>query len=363
MPESNLSKSDVFLDLFVLELANNHWGSLERGKEIIRQHGRVMQEEGVKAAIKFQFRDVDTFVHDTFKVPDKVDRKGEVIAAPGSSSRYIKKTIATKLTPSEFDELLTEVRRHRLGTMATPFDERSVEWCKDMDIDIVKIASQDAKSWTLIERIVGIGKPTIISNGGTDITDLDRVVELFDKEGVPLAINHCVSLYPSEDYHLELNQIDFLRERYPGHVIGFSTHEYNDWSSSMHIAAAKAARTFERHVDIQDAEGTPVSTYCSLPHQIQEWIRTYKKGQEMMGGSSAVPRVPSEKELKYVQSVSRGLYALRDLPVGSVISKDGLGTDFSFAIPLQENQISSRDLAEELVLKKGIKKGEPIFFE
>ena len=31
---------------------------------------------------------------------------------------------------------------------------------------------------------------------------------------------------------LELNQIDFLRNRYPSITIGFSTHEYHDWTSS-----------------------------------------------------------------------------------------------------------------------------------
>jgi len=43
-----------------------------------------------------------------------------------------------------------------------------------------------------------------------------------------------------------LNQIDFLRDRYPGHTIGWSSHECTDWSSSIAIAYAKGARTFER---------------------------------------------------------------------------------------------------------------------
>ena len=28
-------KNNIFEDLFVLELANNHWGNIERGKKII----------------------------------------------------------------------------------------------------------------------------------------------------------------------------------------------------------------------------------------------------------------------------------------------------------------------------------------
>ena len=41
--------------------------------------------------------------------------------------------------------------------------------------------------------------------------DLDDLVRFFEKRDIPLAINHCVSLYPSEDDELELDQIDYLK--------------------------------------------------------------------------------------------------------------------------------------------------------
>ena len=57
----------IFENLFVLELANNHWGSLERGKQIVREFAKVVKENKVKAAIKLQFRDTDNFIHKDFK--------------------------------------------------------------------------------------------------------------------------------------------------------------------------------------------------------------------------------------------------------------------------------------------------------
>ena len=36
-------KNNVFEDLFVLELANNHWGSIERGKKIITDFSRIVR--------------------------------------------------------------------------------------------------------------------------------------------------------------------------------------------------------------------------------------------------------------------------------------------------------------------------------
>ena len=53
--------ADIFSDLFVLELANNHYGRLSRGLKIVRDYGAIVRKHGVKAAIKLQFRDVDQF--------------------------------------------------------------------------------------------------------------------------------------------------------------------------------------------------------------------------------------------------------------------------------------------------------------
>ena len=47
-----MNESNIFEDLFVLEIANNHWGSVERGKKIIHDYSRVIRHNNVKAAIK-----------------------------------------------------------------------------------------------------------------------------------------------------------------------------------------------------------------------------------------------------------------------------------------------------------------------
>jgi sialic acid synthase SpsE len=117
--------------------------------------------------------------------------------------------------------------------MATPFDEASVDLCIELSVDIIKIASSDINDWILIEKIAKTRKPVIASSGGSSLKDTDDLVKFFRNRNIPLALNHCVSLYPTEDADLELNQIDYLRERFPDLTIGFSTHEYHDWTSSI----------------------------------------------------------------------------------------------------------------------------------
>ena len=56
-------------DLFIYDLANNHQGDIKHAKAIIQEVGRVNAEAGVRGALKFQFRQLDTFIH-----PDYQDR-------------------------------------------------------------------------------------------------------------------------------------------------------------------------------------------------------------------------------------------------------------------------------------------------
>jgi sialic acid synthase SpsE len=339
---------DIFDELFVLELANNHWGSLERGLKIITDFSRIVRFNNVRASIKLQFRDVDNFIHRDFR--DRTD------------IRYIKKTLDTKMTEDDYATLVKAVRQSGCIPMATPFDEKSVNLCVELGIPIIKIASSDLNDWFLIEKIADTRKPVIVSTGGSSLKDIDDLVIFFENRNVPLAINHCVSLYPSEDSELEMNQIDYLKNRYPNHVIGFSTHEYTDWTSSMLIAYAKGARTFERHIDIE-MDGVPVSPYCSLPEQVDIWFKAFQKAKEMCGAPGTQKRMPPEREIKYLDALVRGVYAKRDLPEGYILNHDRLNEDLYLAVPLQKGQISCRELMSGEILTRACNKDEPIMID
>lgn len=335
---------DIFEDLFVLEMANNHLGRLARGLKIISTFSQIVRFNNVRAAIKLQFRDVGRFIH-----ADYADR---------TDIRYIKKTRDTRMSDQDYATLVKAVRQANCIPMATPFDEKSVDLCCELGIPFLKIASSDLNDWFLIEKIAATKKPVIVSTGGSSLKDIDDLVTFFRNRNIPLAINHCVSLYPSEDRELEMNQIDFLRSRFPANTVGFSTHECADWTSSMLIAYAKGARTFERHIDI-DAEGVKVSPYCSLPEQTDTWFKAFHKAKEMCGAAGTQKRIPPQKEIEYLDSLVRGVYLNSDLPEGHVICDD----DVHLAIPLLQGQISCRELMRGEVLRCAVKKDSPLMID
>ncbi len=342
------SKNEIFDGLFVLELANNHLGDLSRGLNQVEEFSQVVRFNNVKAAIKLQFRDMDTFVH-----PDYVGSK---------DVKYIKKTTEKKLTKKEYKILVDKIVSSGCIPMSTPFDEASVDLCQEFNLPIIKVASSDINDWPLLERIAKTKKPVILSNGGSSLKDQDDVVTFFLNRDIPIALNHCVSLYPSEDSELELNQIDFLKNRYPEIVIGHSTHEYHDWTNSMLIAYAKGARTFERHIDTPK-DGYDMQVYNSTSEQIDIWFKAYFKAIEMCGGSPHQKRRNTEREIKYLDALVRGVYAKKDIPQGYVVKNEEFEDYFYLAVPLHKGQLSVREIKNGEVFITGVKKDEKILID
>src|SRR3990167_4170530 len=155
-------RKNIFEDLFVLELANNHWGLVSRGLKIIAEFSKVVRFNNVKAAIKLQFRDVATFIHQDFQDRDDV--------------RYIKKTRATQMVRDDYAVLVQAIVKGGCIPMATPFDEKSVDLCVAFDMPVIKIASSAINDWPLIEKIAATRRSVIVSTGGASQKDLDDMV-------------------------------------------------------------------------------------------------------------------------------------------------------------------------------------------
>tara|TARA_B100000029_G_C17438051_1_gene910456 strand:- start:82 stop:1155 length:1074 start_codon:yes stop_codon:yes gene_type:complete len=339
-----MQDNSIFHELFVLELANNHWGSLQRGLKIIQDYGKVVNNNKIKASIKFQFRNVKEFIHPKYYFDKDI--------------RYVDKTRRTEISWKSMGEMIREVSRQGMLTMATPFDEYSIEKCVDFDLDVIKVASSDVKDKNLVKLIGNARKPVIASSGGCSLEDLDWIINFFSKINVPFALNHCVSIYPSEDKNLQLNQIDFLKNRYPETIIGFSSHEYTSWDYSMMIAYAKGARTFERHIDI-DHENIPVSKYCSLPDQAEIWFKAFHKAKEFCGDSPKKIRKIDIEESDYLDNLVRGVYLNKKRSANNMITSE----DVFFAIPKIEGQLSCQDFYDGIYIKGDLEKNQPIMYK
>lgn len=327
-PVTNRPGRFDFEGLMILDMANNHQGDVEHGKRIIRESAAVVAERGARATVKFQFRNLDTFIH-----PDHLR---------SSDNKHVGRFLSTRLSEEEFKELADEVRRGGMITMATPFDEDSVDMLQRLDIDVIKVASCSAIDWPLLTKIAEAGKPVVCSTAGLSLTQVDNLVSFFDHRGVDYALMHCVAVYPTPTEKLNLDRIRVFRERYPHISVGYSTHEDPSKIDIIKYAYALGARLFERHVGIA-TDTIKLNAYSSTPEQIGQWLDSHQEAVIM--GQKIRRQEEDEEEVSSLNSLARGVYANRDLKAGQTLARQ----DVFFAMPVNPGQLTSGQWKEGMV--------------
>lgn len=334
-------KSFDFQDLFLFDLANNHQGSVEHGLSIVRAIGKIVQKEKIRGAIKFQFRQLDSFIHPSHKI--------------GSKNKHIPRFLSTRLETKQFQILLQAVRNEGLLAVCTPFDEESVDLAAGMGFDALKVASCSAMDWPLLEKIAESCHPIIFSTGGLQINQIDDLASFFEHRACEFAMMHCVSIYPIPENDFQLNQIDVLKKRYPGKTVGWSTHENPDEIAPVQIAVAKGARMFERHVGIA-TQDIKLNAYSATPEQVNRWIAAWKQAVELCGSAE---RKINSVEQESLESLRRGVYVREEIKKGQSISRKQV----YFAMPYVEGQLKSGNWSDKIVAADDIKINTPVLVE
>jgi N-acetylneuraminate synthase len=314
-----------FSDLFVLEVANNHQGDEAHGLKLIQAHGEVVKKHGVRAAFKFQLRDLSTFIHPAHQ--------------QHSTLPHVKRFQSTALPKGAMAHLVEAVRAAGCITMCTPFDEASVKACMALDFEVLKVGSCSARDWPLLEAMARTGRPVICSTGGLGMNAIDDLVSFFQHRGVHFALMHCVSLYPTPPHLLELSQIKRLRRRFPTVPIGFSTHEDPDNTQPIKLAYAYGAQMFERHVGLPSSE-VSLNAYSSTPQQLDAWLAAFQEARDMAGDPHKKRVTPKEEEA--LRLLERGVFAQTDLVAEAPLSRERV----YFAFPRQAGQLTSGEFKE-----------------
>lgn len=313
--------------LFIFEMANNHQGSAEHGKRIIREMRRICDGFGeFEFAFKFQYRDLDTFIH-----PECRGR---------TDIKNVKRFQDTRLSMEQFEELLKEVRNNGFLAICTPFDEASAGHIARQKYDYVKIASCSFGDWPLLEKIAEAKMPVIASAAGSDMETIHSVMLFFHNRSIDASLMHCVAEYPTANTGLQMNQIDYYRSQFPGLRIGFSTHEDPDNMLPVRIAVAKGAEIFEKHVGVP-TENIVLNGYSANPQQVCQWLLAARETFEACGVSGE-RYSPTEKEMADLAALKRGVFVREGLRKGQIIGRE----DIYLAFPCRQGQLVANDLSK-----------------
>jgi sialic acid synthase SpsE/mannose-6-phosphate isomerase-like protein (cupin superfamily) len=326
--------------LVIFELANNHMGDLQFAKKIISEYYNLSlnyRKYGIKFAFKFQFRDLDTFIHKDFK---KSDHEG------------VKRFESTKLSDKQWDDLIKFTKK-KFITVCTAFDEISVNKIIKYKFDFIKIASCSINDWPLVEYLQKKVKTKIIASlGGKNDKEIREIISFFKNKKKNIQYLYCVAKYPTKPENLNLEYFSKLRSLYGSEIAGFSTHENPEETLSGALSYAMGARIFEKHVNIK-SRNYKINKYSTTPDQINSWLESLKKAIIRFGSSKKRSLFLKEEKNNLLQ-FQRGVYVKNKTHIkkGDTLNLDNI----AFKYPSFKNQLVANDFSKfkTFVLKKNL---------
>lgn len=312
--------SEIFI---IAEIANNHFGDIDLAKQMIIELSEMKNKYKINIIVKFQYRNLETYIQLNFK---------------GSKDyKFIDRFESTELDWTSFLNLKNFAKSYGLFTAATPFDEISVSKVKEHGHDILKVASASSTDWNLLEECVAQKMPMVVSLGGLNDFEIDRVVSFLKHRNAEFALMHCVALYPTPDEKLNLGRIREIRERYKV-TTGFSTHEHPNNLTSGPLALASGAQIFERHY-AKEQNGLVINGYSSTRVEFENWLSAICNARQQLSDSQFQQNIILQK--KTLEQLKRGQYASRNIKIGEVIDSSNTYS----AIPVQEDQLTANELS------------------
>jgi len=218
---------------------------------------------------------------------------------------------------SEHDHRVLAADAHRAGLafMSTPFDEGAVDMLERTGCDAYKIASGDITYTGLLQRVARTGKPIVISTGMSSHDDIASALETVQSAGGgPVALLHCVSVYPVPHESQNLRAIVDLAATF-NVPVGLSDHGTD--SMAVALAVALGASIYEKHFMLDGQTDAVDAAVSATPATLARIIQAAEAARAALGDGCKQCLAPESVNLSPSR---RSLYASRDLRAGEIVT-------------------------------------------
>ena len=219
-----------------------------------------------------------------------------------------------QLSVEQMLQVKAVARELGMGFIVTPFSCELLEEMRTLNPDVVKIAGPDCVNTPLIETMLLLNKPMIISTGTATIGEVMRHDQLWRR--VPqLTFLHCVSSYPTPSEYADLHMIAQWAQHADN--AGYSDHTANVYTGGLAVAAG--ARVLEKHLTYDSNAQGPDHATSLEPSQFKEYV-AFVRLAEQMNGCKNETDIQSDVRLVSRQS----LCATRNLNEGDVLTREDI---------------------------------------
>ena len=287
--------------LVVAEIGINHEGDAGKAHRMIDDAA----DAGVEC-VKIQ-----THVVDDEMIPNDV--------VPGNADEPIwDMMIRCSLSADEEHSLAAHAAQRGLIFLSTPFSRAAADRLDALGVPAFKIGSGECNNYPLIRHVAGFGKPVIVSTGMNDIASITPAVQILRSAGVPFALLHCTSLYPTPPEQVRLGALAELATAFPDAVLGLSDHTTTIYPCLG--AVALGASILERHFTSERSWPGPDIPVSSTPAEFGELVRGSRLIHAALGGSKQILAA----EQPTIDFAYACVVTTRPVPAGAPLTADNV---------------------------------------
>lgn len=275
--------------LIIAEIGSNHDGDLDRALELID----IAADCGADIA-KFQ-----SFLADEMVAPSHPDHA------------MLKRL---EMPRNWYPQLLERCRDRGLRFLSTATNFTTLGWMEEEGAWGYKVASCNITYAPLIDRLMEIGKPVIVSTGTSRLEEVIELARRLDAASQEASFLHCVSKYPCPPEEMRLLNITVLRNILPCPV-GLSDH-----SHGMHLAVAAVAlgaRIIEKHLTNNKGGYSPDHGVAVLPDTFAAMVKAVRETEQAL----VADFTPNHEA---IWRMRRSLHFTGPLPAGHVVRDQDL---------------------------------------
>lgn len=287
----------------IAELGANHNGDMELCARLID----AAQEAGADA-VKFQSWTRQSLISSAEYERDTryaADRQAPSLA--DAVERY-------QMTPDRMHEAAAHCRSRGMVWFASCFSAAEVDLLESLDAPAYKIASMDVNHLPLLRRLGATRKPMLLSTGMATMGEVELAIGTLREAGAgPIAVLHCLSLYPSPPELVNLRMLATWRQAFDVPV-GYSDHTLG--IAVPLAAAALGACVIEKHFTLDRTLEGWDHAVSSDPAELRALVKGSREVFQSLGSAA---RTVGTEELAKRRAFRRGMVAARALSEGDCI--------------------------------------------
>ena len=287
--------------LVIAEIGINHEGDFSKATRMVDDAHMAGCE-----CVKFQCHIVEDEM-----IPNDV--------VPGNADKSIWDIVSCcALSEEEEQRLKTYVESKGMIYLCTPFSRAAAVRLESMGVCAYKIGSGECNNYPLIEHVAAYGKPVILSTGMNDISSIAPAVAILRQAGVPFAVLHCTSMYPTPYDKVRLGALRHLAEVFPDAVLGLSDHSIDNYT--CFAAVALGACILEKHFTSDKSWPGPDIPISIDPNELEDLVKGSRAIHQALGGTKDI--LPEEKPV--IDFAYACVVAIRDIKKGDALTRDNI---------------------------------------